>query len=145
MALKVLETKAPITSVEATILMKLGFKVLNSKVFFDERMIKADRSSVGKKSRRKGGKFERVIATKFSEWWTNGKDKDAFSKTPRSGAWKFPLDLVPPEFCPFIMSCKNEESWSGIEKTLVNSGHRFLSYWVDIKEKVDKILKSETS
>lgn len=44
--------------------------------------------TAGKKRRngnRKGGKFEREIATLLSLWWTNGEHDDRFWRTPNSG------------------------------------------------------------
>jgi hypothetical protein len=142
MALKVIVMKEPLTAVEIGILKRIGFTVLNDKLFIPEEMVKSDMSSKGRKSKRKGGKHERAIATILSEWWTVGESKDAFSKTPRSGAWKFPQDLVPPEGCPLIISCKNEESWTGVEKMLISKKHRFVTYWQELEDSMFELSKN---
>ena len=133
MALKQIDVGRPVNNIEAGVLKKMGMTVLNDKIFIDERKIKADRKTVGAKAKRKGGAFERTIATLLSMWWTNGMSKKEFAKTPRSGAWKFPQDLVPPEGCPFLISCKHEERWTGAEKTLYTD-HRFKAYWEEVME-----------
>jgi len=142
MAFKYIKLKAPLSSIEAGILKKIGLNVINEKLFIDEKILNADLSSNGRKSKRKGGTFERKIATALSMWWSDGKEKDEFSKTPRSGAWKFPQDLVPPVHCPFLISCKNEESWLGIEKTLTTK-HRFQAYWKELEESIAEMSRTQ--
>lgn len=142
MALKYVKLVEPLTALEAGILKKIGLKVLGDKLFIEEDMIKADRPSVGRKSRRKGGNHERKVVTALSEWWTNGGDKNAFARTPRSGAWKFPLDIVPPRGCPLLVSCKNEERWAGLEMLLESDG-AFKTYWNELDIAYNDILKHE--
>jgi len=72
--------------------------------------------AVGKKSKRKGRNFERVVAKILDEWWTGGKGE--FHVVPCSGGlnWKTKKaitvgDIVGPNDFPFVVSCKNTEIW----------------------------------
>jgi len=77
------------------------------------------RVAIGRKSKRKGGTYERKIAKILNSWWC-GKDSEMmFFKTPSSGGlrWKIKQaqtvgDIVGPDNFPFIVSCKNVEGWS---------------------------------
>lgn len=61
---------------------------------------KKTQSQIGRMSRSKGASYENTIAKILSLWWTNGKDKKAFRRTPMSGGWdsRFAAgDLIAPE------------------------------------------------
>jgi hypothetical protein len=145
MALKYVELGTPLTAIEVGILKKIGLNVINERLFIDERAIHADRPSVGRKSKNKGGTFERKVAVALSIWWSKGESKEMFTKTPRSGAWKFPQDIVPPQKCPFLISCKNEEAWKGVEKVLLTDKHRLAAYWEELMESYFKLGRESAS
>jgi len=72
--------------------------------------------AVGRMSKRKGSKFQRVIAKELGIWWNN--DPKSFHSTPSSGGlrWKTDVaktagDIVTSEDFPWVVECKNRESW----------------------------------
>lgn len=92
----------------------------------------------GKKASRKGKRREYIFAQNLSKWWTDGKDKNAFRRTPRSGA--FPRkgshgDIVPvsPEamFFPFVVEIKDRKNVADIDfaDLLVNEKCPIFKWW----------------
>lgn len=76
----------------------------------------------GKKANRKGKAREREFAKRLSAWWSGGKDKLAFRRTPISGGWpnkRAQGDITPvsPEarFFPFVVDVKDRENIQGME------------------------------
>lgn len=144
MAIKIIDPKRIVTSIEIGILKNLGFTVVNNKILIDEKIMSSDRVSVGKKSRNKGARFERMVVTQLSNWWSNGENKNVFQRTPRSGAWKFPEDIIPPSGCPFLISCKNREDWN-VEKLLyLGESHPFNEWWTELHESLNKVFANGT-
>ena len=102
-----------------------------------------DHSAVGRKSSRKGKVRERKIADSLGIWWTEGKDRKAFRRTPLSGG--FPTksshgDIVPvsPEarLFPFLIEIKDRKEVENLDfaDILTNPGHPVLRWWSELGE-----------
>jgi hypothetical protein len=148
MALKFfkLEKDKNINVIEKNVIegLGLGFRVSGDKIYFDENRISADRSSTGAKSKKKGSTFERNIVKILNEWWSGNKLSEDFQRTPRSGAWKFPEDIIPPRGCPFLISCKNSQEWDSIENTLSAPKHVFKKWWDELYESRRRVFADRT-
>lgn len=92
-----------------------------------------DYSAVGKKSRNKGGRFERQMAKELTEWW--GYE---FNRVPASGGLHWASsnnvagDIVVPSDAnfPFVIECKNREDWT-IENLFLNN-KEIKNWWAQV-------------
>jgi hypothetical protein len=92
-----------------------------------------DRKKIGKKSKSKGDRGERILCKKFASWW--GSD---FTRTPSSGGfktkkfredWNAAGDLVTPDLSfPFCVESKNAEGWH-LEQLLTSNKCSLVKYW----------------
>lgn len=92
-----------------------------------------DYSAVGKKSRNKGGRFERETAKILSKWWGH-----EFHRVPASGGLHWGAsnnvagDIVVPLEAnfPFVIECKNREDWT-IENLFLNN-KELKNWWAQV-------------
>ena len=73
--------------------------------------------------KQKGNRFEREIASRLSAWWEESTGiKKGFARTPGSGGWAKTSgtaetgsyvagDIVCPKSFPFVVECKDDESF----------------------------------
>ena len=72
---------------------------------------------MGKKSKIKGGNFERKVAKQLTEWWQAAGLEGEFYKTPASGGLRWQKrddtigDICTPEGFACTIECKNSEVW----------------------------------
>jgi len=104
-----------------------------------------DRSAVGRKSSRKGKVRERMVAESLSIWWTSGKDRQAFRRTPQSGG--FPkkrshgdIVAVSPEarLFPFLIEVKDRKEAEDVDfaDMLTNEKHPVVRWWSELSDVV---------
>lgn len=103
------------------------------------------RVAAGKRSRRKGSRFEREVAKILSEWW--GAE---FARTPLSGGfatksfrddWNAAGDLVTPDSTfPFCVECKNNESWD-FNQLLTSDKSALCAWWKQTVEECSEGLE----
>lgn len=142
MNLQYINLASPLNALESGILKKLGFRVVNEKLFLDKNLlIDEKKTKEAENSRNKAVMFERRIAAEFSKWWSGGLEGTDFRRYGggRQLDWRWPADILPPHECPFVISCHNEESWSEMEKLLTMKEHPFSKYWDDMKANMLKL------
>jgi hypothetical protein len=78
--------------------------------------------AAGKKSKRKGGRFENEVKKQLAAWYgedpkVTGTKESKFQRTPGSGGQSedWPLDLIVPADFPWAVECKNREGDGGLE------------------------------
>ena len=132
-------------------------RVINALPKKIEALIKAsDPSAVGRKSRNKGGTFERSIAKKLNERFASRAEYDAagkvipmFTRTPRSGGFlsnqqKAQLmseveesvralsgDLIAPKAFRFNLELKNYKNAPLLHKLFTKEGDKHMNEWLD--------------
>lgn len=99
-------------------------------------------SRAGRKAARKGRRREREFAKLLSLWWTGGKNKYAFRRTPLSGG--FPKkrshgDILPASqdasLFPFVVEIKDRKNFKDLEfvDLLVNKKSLIFRWWEDLR------------
>lgn len=86
---------------------------------------------IGKKSKSKGSRGERITRDKFTEWWGS-----KFTSSPQSGAFatrtqfsSMAGDLVTDdESFPFCVENKNQEDWT-LEELFTAPSSRLFEFW----------------
>lgn len=105
-----------------------------------------DRSKVGRRSKRKGNKFENDVAKILQSWWFPEKGF-VFKRTPVSGGFSSAKDFnvcgdiicSDPEF-PFTVECKNNKAVKGLHDFL-NPKSLLSKFWEQSKTEAEESKK----
>ena len=91
-----------------------------------------DMSKVGRKSKRKGSRYEREMAKLFSDWYG-----EELIRVPASGGMRSltrsDLSCRNPDYFPFVIECKHREDINF--ESIIKSPKVIIDYWIELKEK----------
>lgn len=96
---------------------------------------KEERSSIGRRNRKRGSSYELRLCKKLQEWWDPGKVNGEFKRTAGSGGsqWKNSHNMqgdvcTVDETFPFHIEAKNAD-WKDFQQALTSPKWIFWSYW----------------